>query len=322
MKWLIGCLLALCIVSSAFAGEDPYVAIVGNDILCQAAPANFYISTKQQQFCFDQTIFGVPTANETFSSQSAAIQPEICDFGGTGFLPGATTASRDGFLPPFTFRGTSTARVTAGNAGFWQWVIRLPKKPSGEINLVFECGVLKPNGFTDKGFYAVEECAAETGERVGFGFCTRQPVDPGVNPIVPAALPRVTAVANSGPYNSFAQFNLTAFRNPGTYVPVFAAETGAIVEPADAAAAPAALAATQVLNGGTASRVLLKTCFDKVVVVKLPVAGQINALGQTEADLVDGDLITVRLNLPRQNTVDVYCGIDSLRLDGVGESPF
>lgn len=328
MKWLTGCLLALCIVSSAFAGEDPYVAIVGNDILCQSAPANFYISTKQQQFCFDQTIFGVPTAQETFISQSAAIQPEICDFSGTGVLPGSTTPTRDGFLPPFTYRGTAQARVTAGNAGFWQWVIRLPKKPSGEINLVFECGVLKPNGFTDKGFFAVETCAAETGERIGAGFCTRQPVDPGTNPVISAALPKVIAFASPGPYNSFTPFFLTAFRNPGTYNPAFNA-AGAILEPADAAAAPVELAATQVLTGGLGSRILLKTCFDKVVVAKLPVAGQVNATApvpvgftNVEADLVDGDLITVRLNLPRQNTVDVYCGVDSLRLDGVGESPF
>lgn len=313
MKWVIGCLLALCIVSAAFAGEDPYVAIVGNDILCQSAPANFYISTKQQQFCFDQTIFGVPTTLETFKSQSAAIQPEICDFSGTGFLPGALVPSRDGFNPPFTFRGTSTARVTAGNAGTWEWVIRLPKKPSGEINLVFECGVLKPNAFTDKGFFAIEECAAETGERVAPGFCVRQAVDPGTSPVVQAALPKVTATAIAGPYNAFNTFNLTAFRNPSSYIINFGATEGApMVNDA----------VTQVLDGSIPTRVLLKTCMDKVVVVKLPVAGQINALGQAEADLVDGDLIDVKLVLPRQNTVDVYCGVDSLRLDGVGESPF
>lgn len=314
MKWLIGSLVALCIVSTAFAGEDPYVAIVGNDILCQSAPANFYISTKQQQFCFDQTIFGVPTTLEAFSSQTAVIQPEICDFSGTGFLPGATVASKDGFLPPFTFRGVLSARATAGNAGRWQWVIRLPKKPSGEINLVFECGVLKPNGFTDKGFYAIEECAAETGERIGAGFCTRQPIDPGTSPVVFQGLPKVTAVASAGPFNaSFTPFNLTAFRNPGTYNVNFGTATGAPM---------ADDGVTQVLDGSAGTRILLKTCMDKIVVAKLPVEGQINSLGQTERDLVDGDLITVTLSLPRQNTVDVYCGQDSLRLDGVGESPF
>jgi len=51
MKWLIGCLLALVMVSAAFAGEDPYVAIVGNDL----NDANlFYLSPKYSQFLYDQ----------------------------------------------------------------------------------------------------------------------------------------------------------------------------------------------------------------------------------------------------------------------------
>jgi hypothetical protein len=310
MKWLIGCLLALCMISSAFAGEDPYVAIVGNDILANS----FYISPKQAQFLYDQTIFGIPTTGELFRSQSAAIQPEICDINGKG-------SGSLGIAPPFTFLGLPNARVTAGNAGIYEWFIRLPKKPSGEINLVFECGVLKPNAFTDKGFAAVEECAAETGERIGFGFCARQPIDPGVGPVVAAALPRVTAIALPGPYNSFTPFYLTAYRNPGTYAINFG----------DGAAIPND-GVNQLLDGSTGARVLLKSCMDKVVVAKLPVAGQVNAGAPTppittaitnvEADLVDGDLIYVRLTVPRQNTVDIYCNSQSLRLDGVGEAPF
>ncbi len=310
MKWLIGCLLALCVVSSSFAGEDPYVAVVGNDILA----TTFYISPKQAQFLFDQTIFGIPTQGELFRSQMPAIQPEICDINGTGTGPFFNQ-------PPFTFLGLPNARVTAGNAGIYEWFIRLPKKPSGEINLVFECGVLKPNAFTDNGFAAVEKCAAETGERIGFGFCTRMPIDPGVGPVVATALPRVTAIALPGPYNAFTPFYLTAYRNPGTYAINF-----------DTAGAIPNDAVNQLLDGSTGARVLLKSCMDKVVVAKLPVAGQVNAgaptppiataIAPVEADLVDGDLIYVRLTIPRQNTVDVYCNAQSLRLDGVGESPF
>jgi hypothetical protein len=61
---------------------------------------------------------------------------------------------------------------------------------------------------------------------------------------------------------------------------------------------------------------------DKAVVVKIPVTGQVNALGQTENDLEQGDIIFVQMNVPRKNTVDVYCHQQSLRLQGIGEAPF
>jgi hypothetical protein len=52
------------------------------------------------------------------------------------------------------------------------------------------------------------------------------------------------------------------------------------------------------------------------------VTGQINALGETENDLEAGDLIYVRMDVPRQNTVDIYCHAQSVRVAGIGESPF
>jgi hypothetical protein len=61
---------------------------------------------------------------------------------------------------------------------------------------------------------------------------------------------------------------------------------------------------------------------DKTVITKLPVTGQINALGETENDLEAGDLIYVRMDVPRQNTVDIYCHAQSVRVAGIGESPF
>jgi len=301
MKWLICSLMVLFLVAPAFAGEDPYIAIVGKDSLA----TTFYYSPKHLQFVYDETVFGIPTTGELFRSQTPAIQPEICDLNGKG--SGAL-----GISPPFTFLGNPNARTTAGNAGIYEWFIRLPKKPSGEINLVFECGVIKPNTFADKAFAAIELCAAETGERVAPGFCTRQAVDPGTNPIVSTALPKITAIALPGPYNAFTPFYLTAFKNPGTYNPAFDAVTGAISNDA----------ATQLLDGSTAARVLLKGCLDKIVVAKLPVTGQINAgapalppgltlptggITNVEQDLMDGDLIYVRMTVPRQNTVDIYC---------------
>jgi len=56
-------------------------------------------------------------------------------------------------------------------------------------------------------------------------------------------------------------------------------------------------AALQVLNGSLNARVLLKSCMDKCVIAKIPVTGQVNALGDTEHDLEAGDLIKVRLDI-------------------------
>ena len=78
----------------------------------------------------------------------------------------------------------------------------------------------------------------------------------------------------------------------------------------------------QVLDGGSNTRMLLKASIDKTIVTKLPVTGQVNALLQTETDLEAGDLIYVRMDVPRQNTVDIYCHAQSARVAGVGESPF
>jgi len=300
-------------VSPALAGEDPYVAIVGNDI--NAIP--FYFSPKYLQWAYDQTIFAVPTTGEQFSAQMPVIQPEICDTTGTGTGP-------FGSLPPFTFRGKANARVSQGNAGWFHWYVRLPKKPVGELNLVFQCGIIKPDTFANMGFQAVNYCAAETGERITAGFCAHQFVDAGVNPIVPAAQPRLTAIALPGPYNAFTPFYLTAYRNPGTYTINFGTDAGATM-PNDAV--------TQVLDGSTGARILLKSCFDKTVVAKIPVYGQVNGstgvtppisttMTNVESDLVEGDVIFVRLYVPRQNTVDVYCHEQSFRLMGIGEAPF
>jgi hypothetical protein len=78
----------------------------------------------------------------------------------------------------------------------------------------------------------------------------------------------------------------------------------------------------QILDGSTDTRVLLKSCLSKTIAVKIPVTGQINALGQTESDLEAGDLIFVRMTIPRQGTTDIYCNQQSLSIMGIGEAPF
>jgi len=323
MKWLIGCLLAVCLVSSAFAGEDPYVGIVGKDIVTPTlnADLNFYLSPKHIQFLLPPVVIPgstdyIPYTTEFFKSKTPLTNAEVCDTLGSGEFPTYTT------------RGTLTSKTPAKNAGWYEWKIALPKKPSGEINLVFECGILKPNAFALEDFRAIEVCAAETGEYIDPG-CSRQITVPGVSPVNAAALPMIIAVAMPGPYSNFQPFLLTAFRNPGTYEPAFDAVTGALSNNG----------ATQLLNGGIATRILLKACMDKTVVVKMPVSDQINAgaagqvltatqitggpitLTNVETDLIQGDYIYVRMNVPKPNTVDIYCGPHSMRLAGVGEAP-
>jgi hypothetical protein len=320
MKWLIASLLALVMVSAAFAGEDPYISVVGNDVDANT----FYFSPKEQQFLYDQTLFSVPICFgsfpivtpqtrvgglgcEQFRTNAPLNQPEICDT--TGIVNG---------VGDFTFFGEANAVIRKQNAGYFEWYIRLAKKPDGPINIVLQCGILKPNTFAFEEFGAVELCAAYTGERIGTGFCTADQVAAGVTPLIPAALPRLTAIAFPGPYSlGFAPFHLTAYKNPGSYV-----LTGTVPLDDDTASPMSNSASLQVLNGSTDARILLKACMDKTVVTKIPVTGQRNALNEFEADLEAGDLIQVRLDIPISNTVDIYCNSQSARVAGIGEAPF
>ncbi len=307
-------------------GESPYIGIVGNDI----GFSPFYFSEKHQQFLLDQEAIDVPVCFgsyppvvsqtrvnggdpgqpgcEQFRSNKPINQPEICDVGGTviDFAKG-----------DFQYFGNPNAVITKQNAGYFEWWIRLPKKPTGEINICIQCGILKPNTFTPfTGFKAVEQCAAETGERIGTGLCTQDQHDAGVNPIVNTALPKLTAMAYPGPYAlvPFDGFHLTAYKNPSSYSLTIAPDLGEVCM----ANSPS----LQVLNGSTGARILLKSCMDKCVVAKIPVTGQVNVLDEKEYDLEAGDLIMVRLDVPIQNTVDIYCHSQSGRLVGIAEGPF
>jgi hypothetical protein len=314
MKWLAGGFLALALVCVAFAGEDPYIAVVGNDI--DANP--FYFSPNRDQFLQDQERFYVPICwggspivipqtrvggpgCEQFRSNRPLNQPEVCDL--AGIMNG---------IGEFIFYGEPNAVIRKQSAGYYEWWIRLPKKPSGEIAIVIQCGVLKPNAFAFEQFHAVLLCSGETGERIGTGFCTRDRADSGINPLINSSLPRITAIAYPGPYSlGFAPFHLTAYKNAGTYV-----------LSTDGPAVMTNSTSLQVLDGSANSRVLLKSCMEETLVAKIPVTDQLNAMGETEADLEAGDLIQVRMDVPINNTVDIYCHSQSLRLMGVGEDPY
>jgi len=296
-------------------GECPYIGIVGNDIAFNP----FYFSPKHEQFLYDQLAFSVPVCSgvfppvtpqtrvggagcEQFRSNRPIDQPEVCDASGTKNKFG-----------DYSYAGEPNAVVRKQNAGYFEWFIRLPVKPSGEINLVFQCGVLKPNAFAFEDFDSILVCAAETGERIGTGFCTRNDVRPNNNPIVNTALPRITAIAYPGPYSvGFTPFHLTAYKNPGSYALSKAAAANSMVNSQS----------LNVLDGSTDARILLKSCMDKPIVAKIPVTGQLNALGEVENDLEAGDIIYVRMDIPGNNTVDIYCNSQSLKISGIGEEVF
>ena len=129
----------------------------------------------------------------------------------------------------------------------------------------------------------------------------------GDDPLNISQLPTITAIAYPGPNNTFPAFTLTAFRNPGSYNLSF-----------DSCGAIGNDTASQVLDGSANTRIVLKSCMDKCLVVKLPVYGQVNALGQTETDLKAGDLIYVKMKVSNPG-VDVYCNSQSLKVTGIGE---
>jgi len=320
---LLAILLAMVFVVPAFAGEEPYKAAVWND---NHIPY-FHISPKVYQFTHPNTAYyddckdvldpfdprvdpdkceiddGVAICpskcQEGFNSKTAAFQPEVCCAQKVAVASDTIPVIE---CPDYEDHG-KTALTGAGNSGWYEWVIALPKKPEGEINLEIQCGVLKPNSWDFLHYDAIMSCAAETGEPIGSGMCTR--VSKGL--LKSAALPKITVTAVPGCQNDFEKFNLTAYRNPGDYI--VTQVNGKLANNAS----------TQILNGTNRARIALKPCMEKTVLIKWPTEGTVNAMGQTEANLEAGDLIKVRMDIPTANTVDIYCGKYSVTLGGIGE---
>ncbi len=280
---VMGCsaMVAMLVVAvAAFAGQEPYVAVVGDD----TSIPTFYISPKHFQFTHPNT--HPAYEKEHFKASQPVLQDEKC------------------VLDPNAYETNPNARVREGNAGYWEWHIVLPKKPQGNLNVVIQCGILKPQEMD------VLECAGETGERQGPGRCNRRFDEPGHNPVHSSALPRLTVKASPGPFSSpgFKKpFNLTAYRNPSNYH--FREQHNGRLKNSSS---------MQVLNGSSGARFVLKACMDKTIFVKIPVTGQLNALGQVEYDLEAGDRVWVRMDIPRGHTMDVYCHAQSVRIQGLG----
>jgi hypothetical protein len=324
---LLTILLAMVFVVPAFAGEEPYKSSVWND---WSIPS-FHISPKVKQFthfehntnyyggCDDVLFppdpridsdcepFGAaflcPSAcRESFKATASAVdQPEVCCAQKFAIPVSETTPPDLEFCPDKEPWG-KTVLTSAGNAGVYEWVIGLPKKPEGEINIEMQCGVLKPNSWAFAQYDAINICAAVTGEPVGPN-CTRITGAP----LIPLALPRLEVWAHPGCNSpNWEPFRMTAYKNPGTYA--ISRSGGQIVNNA----------ATQVLDGGKLARIALKACLEKTVIMKWPKEGEVNAKGDTEHALQAGDLIKVKMIVP-PGTVDLYCGKYSVTLGGIGE---
>ena len=270
-------LTALVLASgAAHAGQSPYVATVGDE----CAVPDFYLSPKHQQFTHAiDAAFALPEEFGTSAGITSA--SEQCN---VDFAPGATNPNW---------------HLPNRNEGSFHWIIQLPGKPQGNLDITIQCGLLKPN--TE--IFGMLLCAGETGERVD-AFCERDFLfdQPGLNPVNPSWMPSlaVRAIASDG---SWLPFHLTAYRNAGDY----SLTGGTTMTNSNA---------LQILDGSSRSRVQLQSCMTKTVNLKLPVTGQLNAQGETEIDLGGLDLIDVRLAFPRGHTMDVYCHAQSVSVRG------
>lgn len=275
----------------ALAGQTPYVAVVGEDT---DSGNDFYTSPKHRQYQYS----GLHDA----ATPEAFMVFDARGFPGRGFAPRGEQCDID-----FGTAGNANQYLAAGRSGSYEWLITLPMRMHGNMNINIQCGLLKPNTETATIGHPMLECAGETGERIGAsGACIRLLDQPGRNPVAASQLPLLYAAAR----NELARidFNLTAYRNPGRYN-----------LSADDAGAMSNSSSLQVLDGSTAARLALKSCFTKSVFTKIPVTGQVNALGQEEVDLERGDTIAVQLNFPRDHAMDVYCHAQSASISGLGD---
>ncbi len=307
-----GVAAGLLVSSASLAGQEPYVAGVGPDDAIDA----FYLSDLLRQFLHTNNDWAY--TKEGFKKKEPAVaQPEICDASGVFEQESSVEALAA------RYRGNANFLVPNKNAGSFEWTIVLPKKPSGNINIIIECGVLKPEAFTDRGFEAILVCAGEEGEVVAPGFCNRRLETPGRSPVQASALPTISAVASSyvnlpadpGPDVAarFLPFNLTAWRQPSTFIFNNPAPPPPPAEPVIITGA-----SLTVLRGAPDNRVVLKACNAETFLAKFPVQGYTNGLEQTEADLEQGDKITVTMTIPRGHTMDIYCHQHSVLLSGTG----
>jgi hypothetical protein len=305
--------------STTWAGQEPYVGAVGEDDQMNT----YYLEPKLWAWLHSETtsdttwrwdgdeVWDVDFDNEVdpaeiFQVSSGIIvnHPEVCikPQEVLNGIPGPANNDLlwEGELEP-------TAWLTHGNEGWYKWRINLPKKPRGNINIVVQCGILKDNSYTYPN--AIEECAGETGEKLGPGVCTRANDVKGTQVMLLAGLPKVTAVAFPDPSRGVDPFHLTSFKTPSFYALGFKPDGS--LKPVQSSHV--------ILDGSNASRISLKACQPESMYVKIPVNGQINGLGETEVPLEAGEEIEVTLQFPDGHPMDIYCNKYSVKLMGLGQ---
>jgi hypothetical protein len=81
--------------------------------------------------------------------------------------------------------------------------------------------------------------------------------------------------------------------------------------------------AGQLLDGTDAgTRIVLYACMDQIMATKLPGIGQVNVANQPEAGSGAGPYHLSEAQHPPETMVDIYGNRHSLKLMGIGESPF
>ena len=130
MKWVLVFLTVFLLVALVMEGEDPHVAIIGND--AKANAFKLYFSPKHLQFLYDHIGFGVPqcfgtisvynqylrlggllSRCEFFFAQAPTNQQEVCHVGID--LSDSLTADRFVTLSDAKTPGVTRASTNAGS---------------------------------------------------------------------------------------------------------------------------------------------------------------------------------------------------------------
>ena len=172
--------------------------------------------------------------------------------------------------------------TTVQRDGTYDWWIVLQMQPESDIDLkIYDC-VLKWQRAENSGLWAHAE---QTG---------RWRADWGKLYFNPCANPDITVVAYPGPY-AVASFEIPQIL--------------------DARKMPGLWRTTLDEKWYTP-----KAHWDESIVIALPETGSYNEKGDVGFQLVQGDIIHVKIQIPGWNTADIYYGADSVLLKYIGMS--
>ena len=174
--------------------------------------------------------------------------------------------------------------TTVQRDGSYEWTIVLQMQPESDINLNINDCVMKWEGAKKGGVFGYAE---QTG---------RWRADWGKLYFSPCANPELTVTAYPGPYAvaSFKEMKeqtLEARKMPGLH------KTTLEEKPYTS-----------------------KAHWDESIVIALPETGCYKDNGDDSFQLVQGDIIRVRIDVPQYNTADIYYGQDSVLLKYIGMS--